>query len=107
MALTFWRPYTNVSYPNETLLDVRTPAEFAEAHAEGAINIPLQELPVRMNELRNDKQIIVYCRSGARSAVATTMLRSAGYSVEDCSTLAEAIMRVPRPFPPATPANKR
>ncbi len=82
-----------MSPTNEVLLDVRTPAEFAEAHAEGAINIPVQELPRRIAELDRSRRVVVYCRSGARSAAAATMLRSAGYTVEDCSTLSGARLR--------------
>lgn len=82
-----------MSEANEVLVDVRTPAEYAEAHAEGAINIPVQELPRRMGELQRSRPVVVYCRSGARSAAAATMLRSAGYAVEDCSTLMGAKMR--------------
>ena len=75
---------------DEVLVDVRTPLEFAEAHADGAINIPVHELPMRLHELGRGKRVVVYCRSGARSASAAVMLRSAGYAVEDCSTLAGA-----------------
>ena len=63
------------------LVDVRTVEEFAAGHIEGALNIPVQELPARMNELdRKDEPIVVYCRSGARSASAKRTLESAGYT---------------------------
>jgi len=62
------------------LVDVRTPEEFAGGHIEGAVNIPVQELDRRMSELGpKDAAIVVYCRSGARSAQAANMLKSAGY----------------------------
>lgn len=64
------------------LVDVRTREEFADGHIAGAINIPVQELEQRMGELQSKEQpIVVYCRSGARSARAAGMLRGAGYSV--------------------------
>lgn len=63
------------------LLDVRTPAEFAAGHVAGAVNIPVQELRERLAELPAKEQpVVVYCRSGARSASATAMLREAGHT---------------------------
>lgn len=62
------------------LVDVRTPGEFAASHIEGAINIPVQELEARMNELQpKDRAVVVYCRSGHRSGNAARMLKSAGF----------------------------
>ena len=63
------------------LLDVRTPGEYASGHIEGALNIPVQELAGRLGELK-DKQrdIVVYCRSGGRSAQAKRLLSSEGFS---------------------------
>jgi phage shock protein E len=63
------------------LIDVRTAEEFAEGHIDGALNIPVHELDRRMAELGpKDTSIIVYCRSGARSAQAARMLKGAGYA---------------------------
>ncbi len=63
------------------LLDVRTPQEYASGHIEGAINIPVQQLSSRLGELgEKDREIVVYCRSGARSGQATQVLRGAGFS---------------------------
>jgi phage shock protein E len=63
-----------------TLLDVRTCEEFAVEHVPGALNIPLQELSRRQSEL-GDKSapIVVYCRSGGRSASASALLRAQGF----------------------------
>lgn len=61
-----------------TLLDVRTPQEFAAGHVEGAVNIPVQVLAARKGELEGAKGVVVYCRSGMRSAKAARMLRGAG-----------------------------
>ena len=61
------------------LLDVRTQEEYTgEGHLPGAVNIPVQELGDRLGELPNDRAIVVYCRSGSRSARAAGILRSAG-----------------------------
>ena len=63
------------------VLDVRTPAEYAEGHLPGAINIPNGELAARVAELADAKgrDIVVYCRSGVRAARALDVLGKAGY----------------------------
>lgn len=62
------------------IVDVRTPAEFENAHFPGAINIPLQDIEKRINEFGpRDGRIIVYCRTGNRSGKAKTFLESRGY----------------------------
>jgi phage shock protein E len=80
------------------ILDVRTAEEFAEKHAEGAVNVPVDVLSARLGELETliskSGPILVYCRSGRRSAMAKQILEGAGYAqVEDCSTLENAIAR--------------
>ena len=61
------------------VLDVRQPEEFASGRVPGARLIPLGELPQRLAELPQDREIAVVCRSGARSAAATAQLVQAGY----------------------------
>lgn len=63
------------------LLDVRTPEEYGEGHLAGSINLPLAELAGRMSEVLPDKEqvVLVYCRSGNRSAEAAKQLAEAGY----------------------------
>lgn len=63
------------------LLDVRTQEEFRAGHIDGAKNISVSDLGSRMGELgkNKDRAIVVYCRSGARSAHAATMIRGAGF----------------------------
>lgn len=63
------------------LLDVRTPEEFAGGHIDGAINIPVQELDRRLDDVgARDRPVVVYCRSGMRSARAKATLKDAGFS---------------------------
>jgi phage shock protein E len=63
------------------LVDVRTPAEFADKHVPGAINVPLQELQARMKELEpKDQTLILYCRSGSRSRTAYDQLKKQGFT---------------------------
>lgn len=62
------------------LIDVRSPAEFNAGHIEGAINVPVEELSLRMKELEpKGAPIVLYCRSGRRSAAAFDQLRGAGF----------------------------
>lgn len=63
------------------VVDVRTPMEYQTGHYPGAINIPVDQLPMRLNELDKKKEIIVYCASGARSASAKMFLEQKGYRV--------------------------
>ena len=63
------------------VLGVRTPREFYSGHLPGATLIPLQQLSERLSEIRQyrDKEIIVYCRSGNRSTVASEILIEKGF----------------------------
>jgi NADPH-dependent 2,4-dienoyl-CoA reductase/sulfur reductase-like enzyme/rhodanese-related sulfurtransferase len=70
--VTHW---DEISRSPATILDVRTTAEFAAEHFEGAVNIPLNELRERVDELPRDGEILVYCRQGHRSYYATRILR--------------------------------
>lgn len=59
---------------NATIVDVRTEQEYEDGHPEGSINIPLQELPSRLDELSQMNNIILCCASGSRSALANQIL---------------------------------
>ncbi len=61
------------------VLDVRQPQEYAKKHINGATLIPLGELPHRLSEVPKDTPVIVYCRSGNRSARAVAYLMDQGY----------------------------
>lgn len=64
---------------NATVVDVRTPAEFQDEHYPGAINIPVDQVVNRLDEFKKMKTpIVAYCRSGARSALAVSLLRQNG-----------------------------
>lgn len=63
------------------VVDVRTAGEFADEAYPGAVNIPLNVLPAKLDELGpKDKPIVLYCASGARSAQAARLLKQAGFS---------------------------
>lgn len=60
------------------LVDVRTPKEFAEGNVEKSINIPLQSLEENLHLFQNRKHIVIFCRSGNRSAKAIKYLKEKG-----------------------------
>ncbi|MBI3396617.1 MAG: rhodanese-like domain-containing protein [Spirochaetia bacterium] len=63
------------------VLDVRTPGEYSGGHYNGAKNIPVDDLAGRLKDVgEKQKSIVVYCRSGARSARAKSILEAAGYT---------------------------
>jgi phage shock protein E len=63
------------------LVDVRTPAEFAHGHIEGALNVPVGEITRRASDIGPlDGPVVLYCASGTRSAAAARLLRSKGFS---------------------------
>ena len=63
------------------LLDVRTPQEYREGHIPGSQNVPLQQLD-KVEEVTENKDTVlyVYCRSGARSRQAVSLLQAMGYA---------------------------
>jgi phage shock protein E len=63
-----------------TLVDVRTPEEFASGHIHGAQNIALQELPARWGQLPKDRPLVLYCRTGNRSGMAGKMALQEGFT---------------------------
>ena len=62
-----------------SIVDVRTPGEYAVEHFPNAINIPLEQVAQRLDEFRKMKKpIIAYCRSGNRSGIALPILKQNG-----------------------------
>jgi len=60
------------------LVDVRSPGEFAEGHIKGSTNIPLDHIQQKLGLFKAKGNIIVFCRSGARSAQAKSILEQNG-----------------------------
>lgn len=65
------------------LLDVRTETEYARGTIDGFVNIPLNDLRSRMDELPKEKEIILSCHSGQRSYIAQRMLVQHGFKVKN------------------------
>ena len=62
-----------------TVLDVREPLEWQHGHIDGAVHIPLTQIPDRAAELPVDQQLLVVCKVGGRSSQATAFLREEGF----------------------------
>jgi rhodanese-related sulfurtransferase len=68
----------------QTIIDVRTPAEFMGGHVAGSVNIPLQEVQARLDEIKAlPTPIILCCASGARSGMATAFLMGQGIECQN------------------------
>ncbi len=61
------------------LIDVRADHEWEVGRIVGASHVPLPELPQRLGEIDKDRPVVVYCRGGNRSSMATEALTDAGY----------------------------
>ena len=62
-----------------TVIDVRSSWEYADGHVDGAVNIPLDEITQRVSEIQGMKApYLLYCRSGNRSGMATSILQQSG-----------------------------
>jgi rhodanese-related sulfurtransferase len=61
------------------LVDIRTPSEVAQGAIPDAVHLPMHLIPLRVNELPRDKEVILYCRSGARSYHACSYLLQQGF----------------------------
>ena len=74
--------YTLDGVKSKVVIDVRTPQEFASGHVEGAINIPYDTITPKLPALATigkDENILLYCRSGRRSAIAKQSLAELGF----------------------------
>lgn len=84
-----------MSMSTKTIIDVRTPAEFMGGHVAGSINIPLQEIPRRVEEIKAMEQpIVLCCASGNRSGQATVYLKQQGVNCENGGSWMEVNYRV-------------
>ena len=73
--------YLTTVKDSPVLLDVRSKSEFKDGHLENAVNIPLDTLRKRINELNKQKSVVTYCKIGRRSYLAERILMQKGYSV--------------------------
>ena len=84
---------TAVPLAVSTIIDVRTPAEYAEGHLDGAVNIDVQaaDFADRITEFPSDAVYVVYCRTGSRAGVAVAQMTALGFAdVTNVGSLADA-----------------
>jgi rhodanese-related sulfurtransferase len=62
------------------LVDVRNPGEYALGSIDGAVSVPVGQLPARLDELDPARPTVVYCAGGYRSSVAASLLRANGFA---------------------------
>ena len=74
-----WREMLNADRNKVTILDVRTPEEVALGAIDGAINIPVDDIRSRLQEIPSDKPIYIYCAVGLRGYLASKILTAYGY----------------------------
>lgn len=83
------------------LLDVREPRELAIASVDGALHIPMAQVPARLAELDRERHVVVMCHSGGRSQAVVGFLRHQGYT--QVSNLLGGISRWSREVDPSVP----
>lgn len=80
MQPVYWRELREIEMENKFLLDVRTPDEFALGSLPGAVNIPLDDIRDRMDELPQDRMIYLFCAVGLRGYLAYRILVQHGFT---------------------------
>lgn len=85
MPVIYWREVRELDLQKVTLLDVRTSEEYAFGTIRGAINIPVDELRFRLNELPKEKPVVIFCAIGLRGYLALKILQPRGYQVRNLS----------------------
>ena len=100
----YWRELQQSDRNALTLIDVRTPDEFAVGSIEGAMNIPLDDMRDRLPEIPRDKPIVLFCGVGLRGYLASNILKSNGFKnvknlIGGVKTYLTATAKLPRPRP--------
>lgn len=98
MPVVSWRDIVRTDRDKVLLLDVRTATEYAFGSIEGAVNIPLDDLRDRLDELPEDKEIYTFCAVGLRGYLAQQILRAHGFT--RVKTYREDTRRIPPPSHP-------
>ncbi len=85
MKVITWRKMLDMDPDEAFIVDVRSPGEFESGSIEGAVNIPVDELRGRIDELPKGEMILVYCQVGIRGYYAARILMQNGYEVRNLS----------------------
>ena len=78
-AIIHWNKLKKINKEKTILVDVRHPYEFKRGTIEGAINIPVDDLRNRINEIPKDKNVIIFCKQGLRGYIAYKILKQKGF----------------------------
>ena len=123
MTPLYWRDLRDADLADVTLIDVRTPEEFALGAIDGAVNIPLDDIRGRLGEIPADKPIYLYCGVGLRGYLASNILRQHGFGdvrnlvgglklfraatapIPEGSGATSTSAKMPAPAPARTPAH--
>jgi rhodanese-related sulfurtransferase len=79
LKIFYWNEIENIT-PADVLIDVRRKDEYNEGKIADAINIPVDEIRSRLNEIPKDKSIYIYCEAGLRGYLAQRILRQNGFN---------------------------
>ena len=79
LNIFYWTQVLEIK-EGETLIDVRTKEEFFAGHINNAINIPIDELRQRLNEVPNGKSVFIYCEAGLRGYLAQCIMKQSGFN---------------------------
>ncbi len=79
-TLTLAQVCSQLRADRATVLDVRGEGEWKSGHLPGSLNVPVASLDGRVNEIPRDRPVIVHCQTGARAAIAASLLRTRGFS---------------------------
>ena len=103
MKPLYWRELKDADISKVSLIDVRTPEEFAMGTINGAINIPVDDIRERLSEIPADKPVWLFCGVGLRGYLASNILRAHGYEevrnlVGGITTYNSATRQIPVPL---------
>ena len=80
MTPLYWRELRDTDLSTVTLVDVRTAIEYSLGNIPGSVNIPLDDIRDRMNEIPKDKPVYLYCGVGLRGYLASNVLKAHGFA---------------------------
>ena len=83
------------------LIDVRQDYEWDAGHIDGAVHIPLEELPARTESIDREHPVVFQCRTGSRSAFATQIFRASGFEAYNLAGGLQAWVAEDREIVPA------
>lgn len=85
MPVIYWREIDSLDRSKVQIIDTRTPSEFELGTINGAVNIPVDDIRERLNEIDKNKPVVVFCAVGLRGYIAARILMANGYDVRNLS----------------------